>query len=448
MAKSSKQPKEQGISGVQINNGVIMGEDYNPKLNGPQALRVWDEMSSSDATVNAALEAIKLPIKSAQFDLDPASDDQADKDVAAFVDDCLFRQIDWAQFLDEALTYLEYGHDFHEMVLEAKDVLGVPRIGLAKLAYRKQTTIVKVTMTNGDPGIEQLGPDGKSYDIPESVLVRFTNKQRGDNVKGVSILRTAYKHWYIKDRLYRIDAVGHERQALGIVDIAYPVGAKTDDRKRLRRAAKNMRSSESSYIEHPIGYEVGFMDMKGGTLRDVMPSISHHDRQIMKNVLAQFLEIGAQGSSGTRNVSEDQSRLFQKSVEAVASRIAYVLQNTVVKTLVDMNFNGRAYPTLRVAGLSDENVPVISDAVQKFVSAGVLHPTGSDENSTRRMINWAELSEDEIKDIDYSPKPVAPSPPAAVQVVAPDKVDASVLRTAKQLRAALTDNLYGPQEAA
>ena len=53
-------------------------------------------------------------------------------------------------------------------------------------------------------------------DIPAWKFVVFTFRQEGDNYEGVSVLRSSYKHWYIKDQLYRFDAVKHERQAVWI----------------------------------------------------------------------------------------------------------------------------------------------------------------------------------------------------------------------------------------
>jgi phage gp29-like protein len=154
----------------------------------------------------------------------------------------------------------------------------------------------------------------------------------------------------------------------------------------------------------------------------------------MKNVLAQFLEIGASGGSGTRSTSEDHSRLFELAVQSVARRIVQVLQNTVVRTLVDLNFTDREYPTLRVGNISDDNIPVMSDAIKKFVDAGVLHPRAADENSTRKMIGWSELTDEEVEELESNPEP---------QKTAKDKAEADDIKAAQKLHASLTGRLYG-----
>ncbi|MCO4274275.1 DUF935 domain-containing protein [Pseudarthrobacter sp. HLT3-5] len=426
------QTKEIGTSGVSITSGLITGEEYNPKLTGKKAIDAYDQMRRSDATVNAALNAVKLPVLSADYEVDPASDDDADKEVADFVKDCLFHVVDWDQFLGEALTFLDFGYDVHEMVFEPREINGTLRIALVKLGYRKQTTIQKWETVDGKPGIQQFDNTGHTYSIPVQKLVRFTHKQEGDNYEGISLLRAAYKHWYIKDKLYRIDAVGHERHALGVIDVTTPVGASEADKKKMRTLVRNLRANEESYIEHPEGWIVQFLDMKANSLKDVEPSINHHDRQIMKNVLAQFLEIGASGGSGTRSTSEDHSRLFELAVQSVARRIVQVLQNTVVRTLVDLNFTDREYPTLRVGNISDDNIPVMSDAIKKFVDAGVLHPRAIDENSTRKMIGWSELTDEDIKALEAEPKKTVKH-----------KADNEEIQAAKKLHASITGRLYG-----
>ncbi|WP_235171996.1 phage portal protein family protein [Rhodococcus erythropolis] len=96
--------------------------------------------------------------------------------------------------------------------------------------------------------------DGIAVFIPDDKLLVLTHQQKGDNWQGVSILRSAYQNWYYKKTFYQIDAVKHERQALGVVDIEYPGNASKEDRAEAVRAAQNIlpTSSYTSSIR-PIG---------------------------------------------------------------------------------------------------------------------------------------------------------------------------------------------------
>src|SRR4051812_18470141 len=81
--------KEIGTSGTIIFGGFLSNTDYNLNLTGPQGIAIYDQMRHGDATVKAALLAVKLPILSAEWRMDPASEDQADKDIADWVWDQL-----------------------------------------------------------------------------------------------------------------------------------------------------------------------------------------------------------------------------------------------------------------------------------------------------------------------------------------------------------------------
>lgn len=399
MAKSIpyKPQVEYGASGVSIQNGIITGEEYNPKLRGREALRVWDEMRRSDATVRAALTAVKLLIKAAEWHVQPATDDEADKAIAEHVDYNLFTVLNWQQVLDDILTHLDFGFSVHEEVYGPALVGGRLRVVLTKFAYRKQTSIYSWQMSDGQPGVHQITLDGGKYDIPRNKLAIFSHQKEGDNPEGISILRAAYQHWYYKRTLYQIDAIGHERQALGVVKIKYPTTAANKDgkeRESARQAARQLRANEEAFIEEPQGWDINFMDMKASTLKDVKPSIDHHDRQISKNVLAQFLEIGASGGSGTRSTSEDHSRLFELACQAVAQNIADAFNEQVVKTLVDLNYNVSEYPKLAVGKVGDDNMAEVADSVSKLVTAGFLNPTEEDEAHIRKLLRLPEMSED------------------------------------------------------
>jgi len=85
--------------------------------------------------------------------------------------------------------------------------------------------------------------------------------------------------------------------------------------------------------------------MGAKSTRDPATSIAHHNREIAKSVLAQFLELGAT-EVGSRALSEDHSRLFMLSLEAVANTIKDGFNKYAIPQLVDLNFSVKEYPTL------------------------------------------------------------------------------------------------------
>lgn len=390
---------EIGASGTQIVNGFIYNEEYNRKLVGLAGMKIYDEMRRSDSTVHQLLWAVKYPILGCDWFVEPASDSKEDEDIAQFVRTNLFEILKWKKCLEEALTFLDFGHAVQEMVFEPQDVDGVLRVVLSKLGFRKQTTILNWATDNDQPGITQYTVTNGTVSIPDKKLVRYTLQQEGDNYMGISILRSAYKHWFYKDKYYKIDAIGYERQAVGVPYAKYPAsGAGKTEKDEVKSLLRNMRSNQEAYMLSPISWEVGFMDMGARGTKDVNPGIDHHDTQILKTGFAQFFALGATKSgSGSRAVSADHSKFFELAEEAVADIITEVLNDVVIKTLVDLNFTVTEYPKIGHGGIGDEDIQVLSDAISKFVAASALKARPEDENMVRKMVGWPELTEEELK---------------------------------------------------
>ena len=306
--------REKGNSGVYIVNGFLE-KDYNAKLSGKVGLDIYDKMRKSDATVSALLDIITLPIRSTEWYVEPAKNEQGEvtideEEIADFVHRALFEKMEqgWDDYLREVLTCMWAGHSVFEKVYDMQE----DHVWLKKIAFRKQSTILRWEQSDGTAGITQVTPTAVitgdtpqfQIDIPAQKLLIFTFKREGDNYEGISLLRPAYKHWYIKDNLYKFDSVRHERQSVGVPYIKLPANASTDDLSIARSILSNFRAHEMSGLVMPNpNWEFGFCDLKAGDVSDLWKSIEHHNREILKVGLAQFLELGGSSKSGSRAVS-------------------------------------------------------------------------------------------------------------------------------------------------
>ena len=344
MKKNKKNISMNGIggSGTIISEGII-SDEYNPALDGLNGMDKYERMRRSDAQCSAVLMVCELPLRSAKWTVDPFVDENGhtstkDKEIAEFITNALFDRMDttFDEFLIEVFTMLPFGFSVFEKIYKVED----GRIYIKKLASRKQTTIDSWT----ENGIKQkaLVPfqTGKNKGkneaiIPWNKVVVFTHKKEGDNHTGVSILRPAYKHWHIKDQLYKFDAVRHERQAVGIPVMYIPSDATEDDKAEAQRIVNNIRASEQTGIVIPGTKEEGwlfeFADMKSGSSNtNILDSIKHHNREITKTVLAQFLELGYT-ASGSRAVGETMTEMFLMATQSIGNYIANIIKKNNVK---------------------------------------------------------------------------------------------------------------------
>lgn len=391
----------QGSSGTYIVHGFLEG-DYNPDLSGQRGLEKYDEMRKADAQVNAVLEAMGLPIRSTEWYIEAGKNEDGETDelceeYRAFVEEALFRKMEqaWDDHIREVLTMLPFGFCAKEKVYTLGDD---NKIWLKGLEMRKQVTIYKWEQEDGTAGITQILPtpvkmeDGKLKvwtSVPASKILLFSYKREGDNYAGISVLRSAYRHWYIKDVLYKFDAIRHERQSVGVPYIELPDKATEEDRSLAIQILKDLRANEQTGVVIPPGWKFGFSDLQATNVSDVWKSIEHHNQMIAKNVLAMFMEIVG-GENGSRSLSEDQSDFFLLSLEAVAKQIDDIHSRFCIPELLDLNFDVPAtsyYPRLAHKKLGSVDYNTFSSVLSTLISAGVVTVDDPLEDFTRKLLD-------------------------------------------------------------
>lgn len=397
--KASFPKQELGDSGTRSMRGVIF-DDYNPNLQGQQGIRTYDEMRKSDGTVRAAMLVTSLPVRRAKWFVNVAGPAKEDEQVKEFVEHALFNWLDrsWDDIIREALLMLPFGVMVFEKVYGVKEHDGKTYVSVEKLAPRLPKSIQQWQLTDGTFGIQQITQGAGIAQIPGSKLLIFVNEKEGDNWWGTSMLRAAYRHWYHKDKFYKIDAIAFERQGLGVPKITMPKGYTEADERKAITAASNLRSNEKAYLIVPDGYQAEFMNMGASTTRDPQNSINHHNKEILQSVLAQFLELGQTSSGGgSRALSEDQSDLFLKAMESVATNIISEVNKNLIPELVDMNFdNVTMYPKLAFSGISRIDVKALSEAFASLVTSGGVKAHEKDQAYFRSLMGLPELTQEEL----------------------------------------------------
>jgi len=393
-----KRPTEDEIggTGTAIYSGFISDEEYNADLRGSLGRAIYDKMRRSDGQVKATLLACTLPIHAATWSVEPASDSPADIDIARELEWNLFEgmTITWQSYLSHVLLMLPFGFSMFEKVWQVVD----GKLYWRKLAPRLPRTLYKWELDahGGLSGVVQQSWVNNQYvqvTIPSDKLLVFTNEKEGSNFEGVSLLRAAYKHWYFKDLLYRIDGIAAERHAVGLPVFTYPPTANAETKAKLDEMGQMIQAHERMYLRLPE--EIKF-EMTGltGSIRDVMPSIEHHDRMISRSVLAQFLNLGS-GDVGSWALARDQSSFFLMALRAVTTNICDTMNRYAIPQWVDFNYgNVDAYPRLTVSGLETRDTEKYAKSVTDLVMAGLLTPGRDLEDSLRAFLKLPALPEE------------------------------------------------------
>lgn len=409
---------ELGGSGTEVFDGVISGIEYNSKLNteyGNSGLTTYDEMRKSDPIVKQSLNIVMMPIIQANWVIEEPDNEPQAKEISEFVSEALFQRMDrsWQDIVREFLTYLPFGFSVFEKVFTVDD----GKVWLKKLGMRTQKSIIKFETENKKFGVlQQLNNSDthKQVSIPAEKLLVFTNEREGDNYRGVSILRSAYKPYYYKDLFEKIDAISYERSGVGLPVFKMPQSPKPKDVTNAENIGEALRANEKAFVMLPDGWD--FDIKKSDTSSDAVDRIKLKNREILSNVLAQFLDLGS-GSGGSRSLSEDHSEAFFKATQAHADYIASIINDYLIKQLVDYNFNNvQNYPKIKATGIKKVDLTSLSTALKSLSEAGLLSIDNELQEFIRATFGLPNMPEEMAEEEEADPEDKDPKDPPAKKV--------------------------------
>lgn len=456
----SKATVEVGVSGTLMFHGIITSEEYNTNLVGTKAYKTYDIMRRSDSTVRQALQIVKLPIQSTTWDIEPFRDKEGNisdkaQTVADFVKAQLLEGINFDQFIKEALNCFDFGFSVFEKVYQPVNWEGKTYIGLQKLASRKQVSVVRWETPDGKPGITQQ-VSGTTVGIPREKLIVFTYDLEGENWEGISLLRSIYKDWDIKDKLVLVNAMALEKHGMGIPVVRErdEQTASPEDQAEAERVLSNVRANEEAFMKIPRTMEVEMLDMKGSTTKEILPTLTYHDGRMMAGVLARFMELGGASGTGSQSLSEDLSSLFMKAEETFAKQFAATVLEDSIKQLCDLNFadmDNVGYPTLSFGAIGDDDTVALANSLNQLGATGFITPDPEIEDNLRRRYRLPEMSqemrEQYEKDIADGALPGGKNTDEVVQAarkrLSETKDPQEALKAAREVRNHLIDMLNG-----
>lgn len=390
------------------------GWEDNPDLMFPWSVHVYDRMRRTDTQIGSLLRAVTLPIRSATWDL---VDTGVDPAIAAFVADELNLNagmhqpggLNWPDHLREALLALAWGFAPFETVYEvgpARTPGAPPQVAHLKGLYpRPPRTLVELRVTpEGDlDGIVQVAPGmdpvlyagymaspsndysrtqplgGGDIWIPRSRLAYYCMDREGADWAGTSLLRGAYKDWFLKEQALRYAGQGVERNSMGLPVVGYD---QDSDRAMALDIATAARAGSTAGIAIPRDrMDFALVGVTGQTV-DPMPLIRYHDQAMTRAALAMFLDLGH--DNGARSLGDTFVDFFTLSLRSVSDWIAVTATKEIIRPLVDVNFGpGHPIPMLRCEQITAGH-PATSTALKDLVDAGIVTPDAGLEGYVRR----------------------------------------------------------------
>ena len=422
---------EIGNSGLRRFGGYV-SDDFDPQLNGFRAAAAFDEMRRNDPDVAAVLSAIEYLIHSIDWTVVPGGDTQGDIDAANFLRECMEdMNISWHDLISDICSMFPFGWAYFERVWKQRNGThpyensdeGIKeedsqyddgRIGWGKVALRGQESLDRWEFSdNGDIlGMYQRmiwSPAPKQMPaplIPLGKCALFRVKREKNNPEGWSILRPAYRPYFIKKNIEEIEVQGAEKDMVGTLVIRMPANATADDREVAMQMLEDYHSGDQTGVLLPrtvndptlleLDWDAVLMKSPGSKMVDTDKIINRCSVMITRTSLAQFLTLGQNRAGGSRALGESMMDLFQVSVNGHLDNIEGTLNRSLVRPLFQMNsFPGMTkLPSLQHASTGEMTLKDFIDSIAKLHNTGFPMNDPDAVNVTRKKLGFPPLDGD------------------------------------------------------
>ena len=422
-----------GKTGITRFGGFVY-EEWLKELQGKRGVMTYREMRDNDAIIGAFLYAIKMIIRKVKWKVEPGGKTPKDVEVARFVEECRNDMcMSWNDIISEILTFLSFGWCYMELCYKKRfgdntdeqlySKYDDGRIGWKKWGIRAQETLWRWGFnTDGSiTGMEQLSPpDYRATFIPMEKSILFRTESNKNNPEGRSILRNAYRSWYMKKNIEEIEAIGIERDLAGFPIMWLPeeimaggMPDATPEQSAAYSAYKNMitniNRNEQEGALLPLVYNDKGNKMydltllaSGATRRqfDTNQIIQRYEQRIAMTVLADFLMLGHE-RSGSYSLSSNKTSMFQSALLAIVDIISETINTQAIPRLIKLNDFGKLkdYPKIVHDDIEHVNLDELGNFIQRIAAAGAVSFGDIEtENSLRNAAKMPMKAEDYFAD--------------------------------------------------
>jgi hypothetical protein len=438
-----KQPElnyfsEYGTTGL-FRLGPYIWEEWLPELQQQKGVKIYKEMWQNDAIISSIFYAVEMVCRSVDWDFEPGGDSPADAEAAEFYSQCLFddMSVNWEDTLSEILSMFIFGWAWLEQVYKKREGphpedptldsnFDDGRIGWRKWAIRTQESLLRwdFDINGGVVAMVQLAPPHyRITEIPMEKSLLFRVKPRKGNPEGISMLRGAYRSWYLKKNIEDIEAIGVERDLAGIPIMRVPenvlLGSDADAvnaRDYYKQVITNIHRNQDEGIILPstlyppedggpgLMYDIQLLGPSSQRQFMTGDIINRYNKMIAMTVLADFLMLG-QDQTGSYALAETRNDIFSLSITSILDSIAETINSYAVPRLARLNadINPETLPKLTHGDIASSAGLDIANAISLLARGGVTIPDTVDFRN--KIWNILHLpSEPEPEDAEVKPQ--------------------------------------------
>lgn len=431
---------ERGTSGLRRAGGYVR-EEILTDLVGLAGVRKYKEMRDGSAVIGACLYALECLIRNVKWRFTPVDTSEEAQRYAALADGMIFDDLDmsWSLLISEILSFLPFGWSWFELVFKRRLGLNPPPmpdgtpappskfndglVGVAKIAPRAQDSLLRWAFNSqGDLlGLHQLDPwMGRQAYIPYEKSLLFRPTSYKNNPEGRSILRTAYRAWYMILHIENTEGITIERDGTGLplmyVPPQWSLATATPEEvaqfELCKRLVRNVRIDEQAGLVLPAIYDqagnqlLRFELVTSGGSRAINTDevIQRYELRITQSLLCDLLFLGHE-DVGSFALASSKSTIQAMSLGGYLT----VIKDEVNRRLMPLLWRLNALPPEYMPELTHGDVETVdlTELARFMLSFGRVYPMQDLENHIRTM---AGLPEREGAETHPLPPAIQPNP--------------------------------------
>ena len=393
---SRKKPVMEEVAAAQtrLASTTLRLAAYAPDdLVSQKGLAIYDEMQK-DSQVRSCLNTKKFAVLSKGWDIQPASDDAADVEVARFVKFCLEDMRGSVQeLLFKVLDALAKGFSMCEInykLIEDGPYAGM--IGLESIKSKNPAAFGFDTDEFLNVRALTMTAPGIRTDLPVDKFIIYTYMPAYELPHGESDLRAAYKHWWSKDVVLKFWNMYLEKFGMPTAKGSYRRGMPKDQQDDLLRVLDKIQQETAIVVPEDVTIEL--LEAQRGGEAGYQEAVEFHNRQIAKAILGQTLT----SEEGSRVGSYALGKVHLDVLGFYLQRLKQDLEETVmreqlIRRLVEYNFaggqstlpagarrgrrryiEGKNYPRFVIGSLEQRDLEMVGGLISKLIEGKVVAP--------------------------------------------------------------------------
>lgn len=328
-------------------------------------MELFEEMEGKDPHLFSQLQTRKLAVTGLDWEVQPFSQEEADKQIAAFVEEQLKELDGFSDNIMDILDAIGKGISFQEIEWEYQDghvVIGnIEYVHQKKFYYDAMTDALMVRTEDFPSGIP----------LPENKFIVHKYKARSGHPSRYGVLRVVawmflFKNYDIKDWVSFCEVYGMPLR-LG----TYDATANQKEKDALMNAIVKMGADAAGIV--PSGTDIKFIESNKQSSVDIYEKLARYcDEQMSKAIVGQTLTSDSGGSYAQSKTHND---VRQDLTEADCKAVMETLRRDLIRPLVEFNFGPRAHvPYFMLNATETDDLKETAEIVSTLSTTGLEIP--------------------------------------------------------------------------